>query len=348
MKNFKHFILAIHLVWIFFLQAQQIPKQGKDTFAYDYAGVLSASEVITLDNTLRKFRDSTQHKLVLVIVENLQGYEIEEFTNAWFNDWKIGKEGYNNGVLLMVSQQDRKVRIEVGYGLEAALTDVQSDRIIEEIIVPAFKSNNPYDGLSRAVYAIINQIQSSGNAPTIDGEKHTSFSYTRTWLGGDTFTYVFPAIFFALAYIVAGVLLFRKGKTTFKNVALYFLMIIGAYFFLMLLIDFIALQYYDTQVVMDFTEIFGEYVFVRLFVAVLYGLFMAIPGGVVLIFIKGIFFSSSDSSNSYSSSSSSSSYSDYSDSSSSYSDYSDSSYSDYSDYSDSGGSSGGGGASGSW
>lgn len=121
----------------------------------DYAGMLSSSEERRLDQKLVNYRDTTTNVIAIAIVESLEGNSIEEVATDLFSTWKMWEGESYNGVLILVSEGDRAIRIEVGYGLEGAIPDVMSNRIINDIITPSFRNQDVYGGLDRATSALI-------------------------------------------------------------------------------------------------------------------------------------------------------------------------------------------------
>jgi len=121
----------------------------------DNAKLLSASERERLTRLLEEHESQSTNQVVIVTLESLQGYVIEDFGYQLGRHWGIGQEGKDNGVLLIVAPTERKVRIEVGYGLEGTLTDALSRDIIETRILPALKRNNYEAGIGRGTEGIL-------------------------------------------------------------------------------------------------------------------------------------------------------------------------------------------------
>jgi uncharacterized protein len=124
-------------------------------FVNDYAGVLTSEQKQTLEQTLIEFEESSSNEIAVVVIQSLEEDYIENFAVELFEDWGIGKEKNDNGVLLLIAIDDRELRIEVGYGLEGALPDALAKRIIDDEIVPSFKSEDYYLGISSGVGAIM-------------------------------------------------------------------------------------------------------------------------------------------------------------------------------------------------
>ena len=117
--------------------------------------MISAPVKAELEAKLQQFEAAESTQIVILTIPSLQGDPIENFSIRVVEAWKIGHKGSDNGVLLIVSRDDHKVRIEVGYGLEGRLTDLLSGRIINDEIVPAFKASQFDAGFTRGVDAII-------------------------------------------------------------------------------------------------------------------------------------------------------------------------------------------------
>lgn len=124
-------------------------------FVNDYAGVLKVEQKQMLESKLSQFEKDSSNEISVVTIPSLQDDTIENFAVELFKDWGIGKEGKDNGILVLIALQDRKMRIEVGYGLEGALTDAQANWIINDIMKPAFQGNDFYQGIDEAVNKII-------------------------------------------------------------------------------------------------------------------------------------------------------------------------------------------------
>ncbi len=132
--------------------------------------------------------DRSTDQIVVLTVPTLDGESVEEYAVRVFASWKLGQKGKDNGVLVLVAPQDRKMRIEVGYGLEGALTDVAASRIIRNVMTPAFRANNFDDGVAAGVAAIVAQLEgqkveglnggtSANFADTASSGKKSSFEF---------------------------------------------------------------------------------------------------------------------------------------------------------------------------
>jgi len=127
-----------------------IPKGNPPVLVTDLAGVLSQEEKQTLENKLVSIDDSSSNQIAVVILPTLDGTPIEEYAIKLFREWGIGNKKSRNGVLLLIAIQDKKMRIEVGYGLEGAIPDLTSINIIDKDLKPAFRAGAYYEGIDKA------------------------------------------------------------------------------------------------------------------------------------------------------------------------------------------------------
>ncbi|MGM0588425.1 MAG: TPM domain-containing protein [Bacteroidota bacterium] len=134
--------------------AQQVPANPQG-FVNDYANMLTSGEESRLEQKLRTYRDTTSNVVVIATVESLDGYPIDDYALKMAESWNMWTGDRFNGVLVLISKNDRRMRIEVGYGLEGALPDALAGRITDRIMSPAFKKGDFYRGLDRATDAIM-------------------------------------------------------------------------------------------------------------------------------------------------------------------------------------------------
>ena len=127
----------------------------------DNAEILKAETRSALTEKLKAHEQTTTDQIAVLTVPTIGDASIEEYATRVFDTWKLGQKGKDNGVLLVIAPKDRKLRIEVGYGLEGTLTDVVSSRIIRNVITPAFKSGDFDKGVSEGVDAIIGTLEGS-------------------------------------------------------------------------------------------------------------------------------------------------------------------------------------------
>ena len=162
----------------------------------DGAGLLSAATEARLERQLEAHESRTSNQLVVVTLPSLQGYSIERFGVELGRHWQIGQAGRDNGALLIVAPKERKLRIEVGYGLEGELTDILSRAIIENEITPRFKRGDYEAGISAGVEAMLQAIAGSYKAPARKTPRQVNSDgiIVITAFGG--FLFLFLLIFF--------------------------------------------------------------------------------------------------------------------------------------------------------
>jgi len=165
----KRLLVFIFLLISFCVNAQidkVIPKKpSPPRLVNDFADMLTPEQEHALENKLTAYNDSTSSQIAVVTVESLEGYEDEEYAIALGRQWGVGGREFNNGIVILISEQDRKSRIEVGYGLEGAIPDITAKTIIEHDITPNFREGNYYRGLDRATDALIRAAAGEYKAP---------------------------------------------------------------------------------------------------------------------------------------------------------------------------------------
>jgi uncharacterized protein len=136
--------------------AQSIPpRPNPPRLVNDLAGLMQAGEADELERKLVAYNDSTSSQIAVVTVPTLDGDDIADYAQQLYEKWGIGQKGTNNGILVLVAQQEHTARIQTGYGLEGAVPDALAKRIISNTLVPAFRQNQYYAGLDRATDQLI-------------------------------------------------------------------------------------------------------------------------------------------------------------------------------------------------
>lgn len=147
--------------------ADAVPKLARHVT--DLTGTLTASQVDQLDAHLVALEKTKGAQLVVLMVGSTGGQDIESYSLAVAEANKVGRKGTDDGVLLLIAKDDRRVRIEVGYGLEGAIPDAATARIIREYIAPKFRSNDYFGGISDAVGALTLLINGEPLPPPVQG-----------------------------------------------------------------------------------------------------------------------------------------------------------------------------------
>lgn len=151
----RHFFLAICLLMLTTFAHAEIHFPAPQGYVNDYAKMLPIDQVARLNNALSAFERQTSNQVVVATFDSLGGQSIENSSLQLARQWRIGSSKHDNGVLLLILKNDRKIRIEVGYGLEGTLTDALSSSIIRNQIAPAFKRNDYASGITNGVTAIL-------------------------------------------------------------------------------------------------------------------------------------------------------------------------------------------------
>lgn len=164
--SFFTFSICFFFLVPFFAFASHIP--APTGFINDFAGILTSDQKIILEQQLKEYEAKTGNEITIAIVKNLNGLDIDDFAVKTFEEWKIGKKGKDNGILFLTAVEDRKMRIEVGYGLEPYLTDSQAGDIIRNVIAPRFQKQDYYQGISDGIIAIEQKLSTQNNTPKKD------------------------------------------------------------------------------------------------------------------------------------------------------------------------------------
>ena len=165
----KPFVVLLALLLPFLAAAQfEIPPKppaGQQTSVYDYIGLLSPGQKSGLEQKLIRYSDSTSTQIVIAIIASTQGEDIQFLGANWAHEWGIGQAKEDNGILVLLARDDRRIAINTGYGVEEFLTDALSKRIIEQIIIPEFKKGDYFAGLDRGADAIFQALSGQFTAP---------------------------------------------------------------------------------------------------------------------------------------------------------------------------------------
>ncbi len=174
-----------------------LPDKPKfQTSVYDYANMMDKGQAKRLEEKLIRYSDTTSTQIVVITINSLEGNDIALYATELAHKWGIGQEGKDNGIVILVSKNDRRVTIRTGYGVEHLLTDALSRRIIENVITPAFKQGDFYGGLDRAADVIFEIL--SGE---YEGERQEDGPGGR-----------FPAFLIVLFFIIFMIILSNRNR----------------------------------------------------------------------------------------------------------------------------------------
>lgn len=145
------------------LAALDVPPPP-DRWVTDAAGILSTTDAAILDTKLKNFEQESGAQFIIYTLPSIENEVIEDFTIRAVERWKVGQKKYDNGLVLFVFVKEKKVRVEVGYGLEGSITDAVSSRVIREQIAPHFQKGDYAAGLNAAADELMRRIK-AGEAP---------------------------------------------------------------------------------------------------------------------------------------------------------------------------------------
>ena len=148
-------------------QSKDFPeKPNPPKLVNDFASMMSASDVSTLERKLKTYSDTTSTQIAVVTMTNIGDYDIGDYAEQLANQWEIGIKGKDNGLLILVVKDSRKVWIATGYGMEGIIPDATANKLIDQVIRPHFKQGDFYGGIDQATSDIMSMM--SG---TYDKEK---------------------------------------------------------------------------------------------------------------------------------------------------------------------------------
>jgi uncharacterized protein len=137
-----------------YLRSQDLPSPPERRVT-DFADVLAEADEYRLDSILRTYEDTTSNQLIVAIFQNAQGFAVEDFTIRLAEKWLVGQKERDNGIILAIFMDERKIRVEVGYGLEDMVTDAVAIQIAQNVISPEFKNGNYRTGIFEGVDALM-------------------------------------------------------------------------------------------------------------------------------------------------------------------------------------------------
>jgi len=160
------FLLSTGLVW-----AKEPNYPQSSGYVNDFAGVLSQEEQGKLETLCQKLEQKTGAEMAIVSVPSVAPLDTKEYAVKLFEKWKIGKKGKDNGILVLLALQEKRIEIEVGYGLEGVVNDAKAGEILDKYVVPYFKEGKFGDGLYSGAVEIATLIAQEGQGEEKRGQK---------------------------------------------------------------------------------------------------------------------------------------------------------------------------------
>jgi uncharacterized protein len=184
--------LLVALLWSLAAapQAAALDVPTLSAHVNDHANLLSPSERSALEAKLAAYEQATGHQLALLVIPSLEGDPIEDFSIRAVEAWKLGAKGRDDGLLMIVAPNDRKMRIEVGYGLEGEITDAFSASILREVLTPAFRQQRYGEGIARAFDLLMAKGQGIAVGPARERRR------------GDDVGSLFPLLLFGIVGLI--------------------------------------------------------------------------------------------------------------------------------------------------
>ena len=208
------FMGAAWLLWAGAVQAAETIPPVPPRFFNDYAGVVSAGTEERLNAALENLEKTDSSQILVAVYPKMESQTaMEDYTVRVARAWRVGQTNLNNGAILFVFMEDRAMRIEVGYGLEGAIPDATAKRIIEEQIIPHFRSGNPEQGLAAGVQALIAAAKGEyqGSGGTVGGRARPR--QQKGWVGIFILVFILLSIIGRIGRGRRGYLYRRGGRT---------------------------------------------------------------------------------------------------------------------------------------
>jgi uncharacterized protein len=150
----------LRLLFLTILVFASIPAARQGQLVQDFAGIIPQQMALELESSLTKLKVDTTAEVVVAVVNSLDGDDIDSYANAMFNSWGLGDRERNNGVLFLIAPNERRTRIEVGYGLEPLLTDGLCGEILDDYVLPYFKKADMPGGIASGTNEVIRVLRS--------------------------------------------------------------------------------------------------------------------------------------------------------------------------------------------
>ena len=157
--------------------ALKVPDRPQD-YVHDEAGLLTGTEKSQLSESLQNFEQKTSNQIIVAIFPSLEGESLEDFSIQLAQKWKVGQKGKDNGIILLIFPQDHRLRVEVGYGLEAVVPDAYASRMIEEKLKPAFRQGQYFNGIDATVQSLMKATEGVYEAAPVSRPPESSWFHT--------------------------------------------------------------------------------------------------------------------------------------------------------------------------
>jgi uncharacterized protein len=216
MNRVRRIVLLVSSIWLIASTCAwaAIPAKPQG-WVSDFAGIMSDTVKSQVDALFAEVKKSTGAEIAVVTVSSLDGISVEEYAVSLFKKWGIGEKGKDNGVLFLIAPNERKTRIEVGYGLEPVITDGRAGEIIRETVIPFFKKGDYDQGILQGSMQIAALVTGKDFVPSVPIPGPQSQAEETPWpvkVG----VILFFALFITLGFLALGAGLRKKGQGFFR------------------------------------------------------------------------------------------------------------------------------------
>lgn len=227
-KYLKIFLTSLFLVFLLFNfpahAASEFPTPTSYKYLNDYVGLLSESEAKSIISIGKELEDKTGSQAVVVIIDSTNNIPIEDYSNKLFREWGIGEQSKDNGLLILLALNDKKWRVEVGRGLEGAIPDALSNRIMESIAKPSFINGNYGEGLINS-YSTFSDSIATEYGVTLDKSLHITLPNDVSYNEGSSLSTYIGIGVFVLLFLLD--IIFNRGRVSSTLMQLIFISNLG-------------------------------------------------------------------------------------------------------------------------
>lgn len=167
-------IISLFNIWTLPVKAMDIPNPNSSFYVLDQANLISTSVELDLIKISEALYNDTGAQIVVVTLDNLKGYDLEQYSVQLFRDWGIGSADKNNGVLIILALEEREVRIEVGYGLEGAIPDSVAGRMLDENMLPSLQDGDYDKAFNDTYQAVLKRVMDEYGIDSLTGVESRS------------------------------------------------------------------------------------------------------------------------------------------------------------------------------
>lgn len=193
-----------------------LPAHTDEFYVNDFVRILSQDTKTYIVDHSRALDNSTSAQVVVAVVESLEDKDVNDYALDLFRKWGIGAKGKDNGLLILLAPNERKISVEVGYGLEGKINDSKAGRFIDEYAVPYFKNDKWDEGVKMLYTALISEVYSEYGMERPEEVSSALSGYSQTYENSES-SIIMAFIIFALIFVFGGILPWIFRKKRFKS-----------------------------------------------------------------------------------------------------------------------------------